>query len=231
MSAVAPVITIDGPNASGKGTVCQLVAAQFGWHLLDSGALYRLVGLDASQRGVGFDDVGALVEIASGLDVTFTAGPMGEPAGVQLNGEDVSVTLRTETVGEYASRVAVVPVVRDALLERQRAFAEPPGLVADGRDMGTVVFPGAELKIFLTASAEVRALRRYKQLSEKGIDVNLATLSLEVAQRDRRDRERETAPLEPAPDALEIDTSVLSIEAVLARVLAEARSRGLCPVS
>ena len=231
MSAVAPVITIDGPNASGKGTVCQLVAAQFGWHLLDSGALYRLVGLDASQRGVGFDDVGALVEIASGLDVTFTAGPMGEPAGVQLNGEDVSVTLRTETVGEYASRVAVVPVVRDALLERQRAFAEPPGLVADGRDMGTVVFPGAELKIFLTASAEVRALRRYKQLSEKGIDVNLATLSLEIAQRDRRDRERETAPLEPAPDALEIDTSVLSIEAVLARVLAEARSRGLCPVS
>lgn len=231
MSAVAPVITIDGPNASGKGTVCQLVAAQFGWHLLDSGALYRLVGLDASQRGVGFDDVGALVEIASGLDVTFTAGPMGEPAGVQLNGEDVSVTLRTETVGEYASRVAVVPVVRDALLERQRAFAEPPGLVADGRDMGTVVFPGAELKIFLTASAEVRALRRYKQLSEKGIDVNLAALSLEIAQRDRRDRERETAPLEPAPDALEIDTSVLSIEAVLARVLAEARSRGLCPVS
>ena len=231
MSAVAPVITIDGPNASGKGTVCQLVAAEFGWHLLDSGALYRLVGLDASLRGVGFDDVNALVEIASGLDVSFAAGPTGEPAAVQLNGEDVSVTLRTETVGEYASRVAVLPMVRDALLERQRAFAEPPGLVADGRDMGTVVFPGAELKIFLTASAEVRALRRYKQLSQKGIDVNLAALSLEIAQRDRRDRERETAPLEPAPDALEIDTSVLSIEAVLARVLSEARSRGLCPVA
>lgn len=225
-----PVIAIDGPNASGKGTLAQLVAAELKWHLLDSGALYRLVALDAVRREVALDDGEALAGIAAGLDVTFTPGPAQEPALVSLNGEDVTTALRTEAAGESASRVAVLPAVREALLERQRGFARAPGLVADGRDMGTVIFPQAPLKIFLTASAEVRALRRYKQLSEKGIDVNLAALSVEIAQRDRRDSGREIAPLKPAPDALEIDTSVLSIEAVLARVLSEARSRGFSPV-
>lgn len=226
-SASVPIVTIDGPNASGKGTVSQLLANRLDWHLLDSGALYRLVGLEATRHQVSFDHIPGLVAVAENLDVCFMPGRVGEPTRVNLQGEDVTVELRDEKAGEKASKVAMFPAVRNALLQRQRAFARPPGLVADGRDMGTVVFPDAQLKIFLTASPEVRALRRHKQLSEKGINVNLAALSVEIAERDRRDRERETAPLKPAPDALEIDTSALSVDAVLSRVLSETHSRGI----
>lgn len=224
---MSAVIAVDGPNASGKGTVAQLVARRLSWHLLDSGALYRLVALQAMRTGVDLDDAARLETLPAMLEVEFVASPEGDPPRVRLAGKDVTLALRTEHCGAAASRVAAHPRVRNALLARQRAFRRAPGLVADGRDMGTVVFPDAELKIFLTANPEVRALRRYKQLSSKGIDVNLAGLSVEIAERDRRDRERDTAPLRAAADALEIDTSALSIEAVLARVMELAQQRSL----
>jgi cytidylate kinase len=216
------LITIDGPSGSGKGTVARRVAEQLGWHLLDSGALYRLVGLAAAQQNVDPRDHGAVSAIAGILDVRFSSDAVGKEH-ITLGGQEVSATIRTEEAGERASQVAAVPGVRAALLERQRQFAQPPGLVADGRDMGTVVFPAASLKIYLTASAEERALRRYNQLKsmlkQGGLGVSLAALSREVADRDLRDSSRPIAPLKPAADAVIVDSTSMSIDAVVERVL------------
>ena len=213
-----PVVAIDGPSGSGKGTIARRVAAALGWHLLDSGALYRLVGLDAGRKGIPLDDEMALAELARSLDVRFASDPTGVEQ-IVLNGEDVTAAIRTEDAGTGASAVAAFQAVRDALLGRQRAFRRAPGLVADGRDMGTQVFTDAALKVFLTASPEERAKRRYKQLSDKGIDVNLAAVSRDIADRDKRDSERSVAPLRPAEDARIVDSSAQSIEAVTETVL------------
>lgn len=221
-----PVITIDGPSGSGKGTISQLVAGQAGWHFLDSGALYRLVALAANRTGVATDDVAALAALALELDVVFEPSPALE-AVVTLSGEDVSRAIRGEEIGVLASRVAAIPEVREALLARQRGFAQRPGLVADGRDMGTVVFPTAALKIFLTASAEERAARRYKQLKDKGESVSLARLLADIKARDERDSQRAASPLKPAADALVLDSTDMTIEEVQLRILAEAGKRGL----
>jgi cytidylate kinase len=220
----SPIITIDGPSGSGKGTISRLVADRLGWRLLDSGALYRLVAHAGQQRGVGSYDEAGHADIAQNLDVQFGLGPHGGEQ-IWLGGAEVSRAIRTEQAGEGASRVAAMPAVRAALLERQWAFAGPPGLVADGRDMGTVVFPGAPLKIFLTASAEERARRRYNQLKDKGLGANLAALSLEIAERDRRDATRAVAPLRPADDAVIVDSTAMTIDAVVARVLELAAER------
>lgn len=219
-----PVITVDGPSGVGKGTISQLLTQRFGWHFLDSGALYRLTALAARRQGVGFDDAAGLARVARELPVEFRPQAVGD-LQIFLYGQEVSREIRTEQAGNDASRVAAVPAVREALLARQRAFRQAPGLVADGRDMGTTVFPDAPLKIFLTASAEVRAERRYKQLKEKGLDANLHSLFIEIAERDERDRNRSVSPLKPAEDAVVIDTSTLGIEEVLAVVLAECRAR------
>jgi cytidylate kinase len=219
-----PVIAIDGPSGSGKGTISRLVAARLGWHLLDSGALYRLVALAGQRRGLAPDDEAGHARVARELDATFGTGPDGSER-IWLEGQEVSSQIRTEEAGAGASRVAAMPSVRAGLLERQRAFAQPPGLVADGRDMGTVVFPSAQLKIFLTASPEERARRRYNQLKEKGLSANLAALSLEIAERDRRDASRAVAPLKPADDAIIVDSTLMSIDAVVARVLELAAAR------
>lgn len=224
MGADIPIITIDGPSGSGKGTIARQVADRLGWHLLDSGALYRLVALAGQRRGLARDDHPGFERIAQQLDVRFGLGPDGGEQ-VWLEGEEVSTAIRTEQAGEGASQVGAIPGVRAALLERQRAFAMPPGLVADGRDMGTVVFPTADLKIYLTASAEERARRRYNQLKDKGLDANLAALSLDIAERDRRDASRPIAPLKPADDALIVDSTSMTIDAVLARVLELATAR------
>lgn len=213
-----PIITIDGPSGSGKGTVTRKVAERLGWHLLDSGALYRLVAYAALQRGVDAASEPAHAEIAHQLDVRFGADGQGHEQ-VWLEGQEVNAAIRTEQAGEGASRIAAMPAVRAALLDRQRAFLQSPGLVADGRDMGTVVFPAAGLKIFLTASAAERARRRYNQLKDKGLGANLAALSLEIAERDRRDANRPIAPLKAAEDAVTIDSTALSVDAVVERVL------------
>jgi cytidylate kinase len=213
-SEAIPVIAIDGPAASGKGTIAQRVAATLGFHYLDSGALYRLVALAAERAGVAYDDEAGLAALAARLDATFRDGD------IWLGSERVGIAIRTEAMSAAASQVAALPRVREALLERQRAFRTPPGLVADGRDMGTVVFPHARLKIYLTASVQARAERRYKQLMEKGLGANIQALLRDIRERDARDSARATAPLEPARDAIEIDTTALSIEQVVDRVLA-----------
>ncbi len=222
-----PVLTVDGPSGSGKGAVGRVVAAHYGWAFLDSGALYRVLALAAERHGVSFVDERALSGLATGLDVRFVGGDeVSEPA-VLLEAEDVSGEIRTETCGNNASRVSALPKVREALLERQRNFRIPPGLVADGRDMGTVVFPFAQAKVFLEASPEVRARRRYNQLKEKGMTVNLSSLVKEITERDVRDRTRAIAPLRPAGDAVVIDTTELSLEAVVERVMDVVNSRRL----
>jgi len=213
----APVVTVDGPSGSGKGTVSRQLAVRLGWHYLDSGALYRLVALAALRQRVDFADPDGLAAVAANLNVRFA--PAGELERVYLDNADVAADLRTEQAGEAASRVAAVPAVRAALLQRQRDFARWPGLVADGRDMGSVVFPAATLKVFLTASAEERAMRRHKQLKEKGIDVSLPDLSWDIAQRDARDANRAVAPLRPAPEAHVIDSTSLSPKEVVARIV------------
>ncbi len=213
-----PVIAIDGPSGSGKGTIAHRVAKALGWHLLDSGALYRLVALSAGKAGVSLQDADGLARLASALDVRFDSNKEGSER-IRLDGEDVTGTVRTEETGAGASAVAVIPQVRAALLERQRAFRQAPGLVADGRDMGTHVFTDAPLKIYLTASAEERARRRHKQLKDKGMDVSLAALSRDIEDRDRRDTERSVAPLRPAEDARILDSSGQSIEAVTKTIL------------
>ena len=218
MIETVPVIAIDGPSGSGKGTIARRVAEALGWHLLDSGALYRLVALAAARTGTALDDTAGLADLARGLDVRFDSDASGEER-IWLDGEDVTLSIRTEEAGAGASTVAAIPAVREALLERQRAFQRPPGLVADGRDMGTQVFPNALIKIFLTASAEERARRRHKQLKDKGLDVSLAALSRDIENRDRRDSERSVAPLRPAEDARLLDSSGQSIEAVTRTVL------------
>lgn len=222
MSAT-PVLAVDGPSGSGKGTISRRVAEALGWHLLDSGALYRLVGLAAQRHGISLEDEAGLENLARDLDVVFQG--EGEATRVLLEGDDVSDAIRTEQAGNSASRVAALPGVRTALLERQRAFRTPPGLVADGRDMGSVVFPDAEIKVFLTASPEERAKRRYKQLKEKGFSGSLSALSEEIAERDRRDASRAVAPLKPAPDAVQIDTTGVGIDQVVERVLTLVRAQ------
>lgn len=219
------ILTIDGPSGAGKGTLAQLVANKLGWHLLDSGALYRLTALGAEKQSISFDDEKGLADIARGLDVEFKPSGYGEPVQVFLANENVTGSLRLESTGNNASKVAPLAAVRSALLERQRAFACPPGLVADGRDMGTVVFPDAKYKIFLSASAEARAERRYKQLKGKGEDVKIAPLLKEIKERDERDMGRKNAPLKPASDALLIDSTDFSIDEVLEKVLSYMASK------
>ncbi len=224
MSTRAPVIAVDGPSGVGKGTLCQWLAARLGFHLLDSGALYRLTALAALRRNLALEDEAGVVAVAAGLDASFAPGADGI-ARVILDGAPVGDALRSETTGNAASRVAAFPAVRAALLQRQRDFRRAPGLIADGRDMGTVVFPDARLKLFLTASAQERARRRHKQLSEQGVNANLDNLASEIAERDARDRHRAVAPLRPAADAEMLDTTHLSIAEVCARALALAIQR------
>jgi len=219
-----PVMTIDGPSGSGKGTVSRAAARALGWALLDSGALYRLVALAGRKAAISLDDGPGLARLAASFDIRFGSGGSGEEV-VWLDGQPVTGAIRTEGAGNDASKVAALPVVRAALLERQRRFAVPPGLVADGRDMGTVVFPQAEVKIFLTASAAERAARRHKQLKEKGVAATLAALSLEIAERDLRDTNRAISPLVPSADAVLLDTTAMSVDAVVERVLEVARGR------
>lgn len=217
-AARVPVIAIDGPSASGKGTVARRVAERLGFHFLDSGAIYRLAALAALRAGMDLDDAAALAALAGTLDIRFA----GEE--ILLGGERVTDAIRTEECGNAASRVAACPGVRSALLERQRAFRKAPGLVADGRDMGTVVFPDARAKVFLEASPEERASRRYKQLKRKGLHASLPELLREVAERDARDRGRSVSPLRAADDAVVVDTTSMSVDAVVARVLEVARN-------
>ncbi|GGJ79162.1 (d)CMP kinase [Pseudomonas matsuisoli] len=223
----APIITIDGPSGSGKGTVAGLLAGRLGWNLLDSGALYRLLAFAARNHGVDLTNEEALKVLAAHLDVQFLSSATGGQQTIVLEGEEVTNAIRNEHVGAGASQVAALPAVREALLQRQRAFHELPGLVADGRDMGTVVFPLAPLKVFLTASAEERARRRYHQLKDKGDDVNLASLLEEIQERDARDSQRAIAPLIPAEDAVHLDSTAMPIEQVLETILSEVANRGL----
>ena len=213
-----PVLTIDGPSGSGKGTISLIIANRLGWHMLDSGALYRLVAFGVEKHGIALQDEAKLADYARALDVRFEQAEGSDELAIYLEGEDVTRGIRTEQCGNAASKVAAIQAVRDALLDRQRAFSQDPGLVADGRDMGTTVFPDAGLKIFLTASAEERAKRRYKQLKDKGIDVSLPALVNEIAERDARDSQRSASPLKPAADAVQLDTSEMSIEEVVQRV-------------
>ena len=222
-----PVITIDGPGGSGKGTIAGLLASRLGWNLLDSGALYRVLAFAAVNHGVSLTNAESLEMLAGHLDVQFVAGEDAREQHIILEGEEVTRALRTETVGAGASQVAALPGVRAALLQRQRAFREAPGLVADGRDMGTVVFTDAELKIYLTASAEERAGRRHRQLLEKGETANLASLLDEIVARDDRDMNRSIAPLRPSDEAIQIDSTKMSIEEVLEMVHQEAQKRDL----
>jgi cytidylate kinase len=226
-SLTGPVITVDGPSGAGKGTLCQMLAAKLNWALLDSGALYRVTALAAKQHAVAMDNEAGLEAIAAHLDVQFKVS--AEQAGVQviLEGQNVTSDLRNEETGAIASQVAAVNVVRDALLERQRAFQQSLGLIADGRDMGTVVFPNAELKVYLTASAQERGERRYKQLLESGNNASLARIIEDIKARDDRDMNRTVAPLKPAEDAIIIDSTSMSIDAVFEQVQQAAKKAGL----
>lgn len=218
-----PVITVDGPGGSGKGTLSHRLASYLRWHFLDSGAIYRLLALAAKRQGIAWDDEAALVKLAPRLEVIFES----DSPRIVLAGDDVTMAIRTEQCGAGASQVGTMVKVREALLERQQAFKKMPGLVADGRDMGTVVFPEADLKVFLEANPQERAKRRQFQLKQQGIDVSLDDLFTEIASRDKRDRERVVSPLIPAPDAMVIDTTTMSIDKVFEHVLGEVILRGL----
>lgn len=226
MTPQAPVIAVDGPSGVGKGMVTRALTRRLGWHLLDSGALYRALALVAQAAGVDLEDASRVAALAADMRLRFESAADGSEF-IRLNGKDVTRELRSETTGGLASKIASKPLIRDVLFERQRQFRQPPGLIADGRDMGTVVFPDAMLKIFLEASAEARALRRQRQLSESGQNVNLDDLRVEIIQRDQRDRGRVVSPLVPARDAVTMDTTLLTPEQVLAEVDALLKSRGL----
>ena len=217
MKFETPVITIDGPAGAGKGTIAQQLARDLGWNILDSGSLYRLTAYSALQKGCSFDNIPELEKIARSLQVEFSPQP-GGVMKIILEGVDVSQEIRSETAGEAASRVAAIELVRAALLQRQRDFAQAPGLICDGRDMGTIVFPSAIVKIYLTASAQIRAQRRLKQLKDHGLNANLAALIQEIQDRDYRDQNRVHAPLLPASDAIEIDSSELTIDSVVSEI-------------
>ena len=218
-----PVLTLDGPSGSGKGTISRLVAEQLGWHLLDSGALYRAVGYAAGAAGLDLSDAAAVTRCAETTKIRFRDPGDGGETRVIVNSHDATDELRTETAAAAASAIAAIPGVRAALLDKQRGFRRTPGLVADGRDMGTVIFPDAAFKVFLTASAEERAKRRYKQLKDKGLNVTLAALLREIQARDERDAARKVAPLRPARDALTIDTTGIPVAGVVAAVLSVVR--------
>ncbi len=228
MNEQAPVICVDGPSGSGKGTVCRALVRALDWHLLDSGALYRVVALAGRARGVATDDSDGLVAVAQQMNVRFAVTD-DDDERILLDDVDMTREVRSEKTGELASQVAVLPALRTALVGRQQAFRQPPGLVADGRDMGTVIFPDGELKVFLTASAEERAQRRHKQLKEMGFDASLAKLAADIRARDERDAGRAVAPLVPADDAVTIDTTGVPVAQVVDRVLAMASERGLRP--
>ncbi|TMP36060.1 (d)CMP kinase [Pseudoalteromonas rubra] len=234
MQAAMPVITVDGPSGSGKGTVCRLLAEKLDWDVLDSGAIYRVLSLAAIHHHIALDNEEALVPLAANLDVQFPIDGVTKKIKVILEGEDVTHTIRNEEVGAAASKIAALPRVREALLRRQRAFRSESGLIADGRDMGTIVFPKAELKIYLTASAQERAKRRYLELKDKGLDVTLDGLLSEIEARDDRDMNRKVAPLVPADDAIVVDTTELDAEQVFAKVttlVQEAIASGKLPAS
>ncbi|NOY67803.1 MAG: (d)CMP kinase [Gammaproteobacteria bacterium] len=225
--SVAPsVVTIDGPSGTGKGTIAAIVAQKLGWHMLDSGALYRLTALAALNHAIDLKDKIRVAAVAENLDVEFVTGVDSQTI-IKLEGQDVTNDIRTETAGNNASIIATIPEVRAALLNRQHAFLQKPGLIADGRDMGTVIFPDAILKIYLTASAEERASRRYKQLKGKGLNANIDSLSREISERDERDSNRAVAPLKPAEDAEILDTSDLTIEEVVESVFVLLQKYGL----
>ena len=225
MKSSVGVITVDGPSGSGKGTISRLLARRLGWRWLDSGAIYRVLALAAKRNDVSLDDDAALAALARRIHIEFSAA--GEEGHVRLDGDDVTQAIRTEECGVGASRVAAHPLVRASLLELQRSFRRPPGLVADGRDMGTVVFPDVTLKIYLTASLRARAERRWKQLREHGVDANIQNLYETLAERDRRDQTRSASPLRPAPDAVVIDSTDLDVGQVMARILAVVGERGI----
>ena len=211
-----PVLAIDGPSGAGKGTVSRAIARQLGWQYLDSGSIYRSLAIAVLEKNIALDDQSSIVSIAQQMDLQFEC---GVELAVKLEGIDITEKLATETTGNAASKVAALPEVRQVLLQKQRDFQQSPGLVADGRDMGTVVFANAEYKVYLTASAEKRAERRYKQLIEKGIDANLVRITQDIEERDRRDQERKTAPLTLAENALYLDSSDMSIDQVISEVL------------